>query len=66
MNKIGNIVLWVSFAVTLVVAGMFFFGGTYEATTSTGGSCGAGWKDGLHRQDRTICHCSGTGLHTIA
>ena len=37
MNKIGNIVLWVSFAITLVVAGMFFFGGTYEATTSTGG-----------------------------
>jgi len=37
MNKIGNIVLWVSFAVTLVIAGMFFFGGSYEATTSTGG-----------------------------
>ncbi len=37
MKNIGKIVLWVSFAVTAVVAGMFFFGGTYEATTSTGG-----------------------------
>ncbi len=37
MKKISSIALWVSIAVTIVIAAMFFLGGETEAMLSTGG-----------------------------